>query len=118
MRAIAAMIVTLSLSAPAMAASGISCSQIPEAQAFVDKLNPGPNTERAQRHLDAAKRATSESGCVAELRQTNTYAKRSAAADRRSASRGERCADTLHQNRPGGSDYRGPPDTACHTPGR
>ena len=121
MRAIAAMIVTLFLSAPAMADTAIACSQIPDAQAYVDKLMPGPNTDRAQRHLDAAKQATSKSGCVAELRRANTYAKLSAAADRRMASRGDAsaartvpCADMLHQDRPGGSDYRGPPGTACH----
>ncbi len=114
MRAIAVIVATVCLSAPAMAA-GFSCSQIPEAQSYVDKLQPGPNTDKAQRHLAAAKAATSDGRCVAELRQVNLYARRSAAADRRMASRGTpRCADTLHQDRPGGTDYHGPAGTACH----
>ena len=114
LRAIAVIFATAVLSAPAMAA-GISCAQIPDAQAYVDKLGPGPNTAKAQRHLDAAKQATSDGRCVAELRQANTYARRSAAADRRMATRGTpRCADTLHQDRPGGTDYHGPAGSACH----
>lgn len=119
MRAIAATIVTLVLlSAPAMAQTAISCSQIPDAQAYIDKLGPGPNTDKAQHHLDAAKQATSDGGCVAELRQANLYAKRSAAADRRMASRGTPpCADLTHQDRPGGTDYHGT-QTACHTAGK
>jgi len=114
MRAIAMIFATVFLSAPAMAA-GFSCAQIPDAQAYVDKLRPGPNTEKAQHHLDAAKHASSDGRCVAELRQANTYARRSAAADHRMALRGTpRCADTLHQDRPGGTDYHGPSGTACH----
>jgi hypothetical protein len=114
MRAIAMIFATVFLSAPAMAA-GFSCSQIPDAQAYIDKLGPGPNTTKAQSHLEAAKQATSDGRCVAELRQANTYARRSAAADRRMAMRGTpRCADTLHQDRPGGTDYHGPAGTACH----
>ena len=104
-------------SLPATAA--ISCADIPAAQKFVDGLKPGPNTKAAQAHLDAAKSATSDSQCVAELKKVNTYAARSAAADKRSASRGTRkarhvqCADALHQSRPGGTDYHGPPVAGC-----
>jgi predicted small secreted protein len=29
---------------------------------------------------------------------------------------GEGCADALHQNRPGGSDYHGPPVAGCPSP--
>ncbi|HXQ51913.1 MAG TPA: hypothetical protein VN802_12515 [Stellaceae bacterium] len=101
---------------------GITCAQIPDAQRFVDGLRPGPNTREAQRHLDAAKSATSDRQCVAELRQVNVYARRSSAADKRLAA-GERhphrrilCADPLHQNRPGGTDYKGPPVTGCPAP--
>lgn len=125
MRAIAVTIVVLFLAAPSMADAAISCSQLPAAQGYVDKLRPGPNTQQAQRHLDAARAATSDSGCVAELRQVNKYARRSAAADRRVSSHGHEpggrtvpCADALHQDRPGGSDYHGEPGTACHTAGR
>ncbi len=35
---------------------------------------------------------------------------------RRSAVRRVRCADWLHQNRPGGSDYHGPPVPGCRRP--
>jgi hypothetical protein len=101
---------------PGMAAAAITCSQIPQAQAFVDKLRPGPNTSAAQGHLDAAKQASSEQACVAELRQVDKYARRSAAADKRMAAAGTRhlrCADLTHQDRPGGTDYRGPPVAAC-----
>ena len=99
-----------------LAQAQIACSQIPKAQAYLDKLRPGPNTSAAQRHLDAAKAAASDQQCVAELRQVDKYAKRSAAADRRAASRGRHrilCADALHQDRPGGTDYHGPPVRGC-----
>ncbi len=100
------------------AAAAITCADIPAAQKFVDGLQPGPNTTKAQAHLDAAKSAGNESQCVAELQQVNKYAARSAEADKRMASHGTRharvrCADTLHQDRPGGSDYRGPPVAGC-----
>jgi hypothetical protein len=101
------------------AAAAISCADVPSAQKFVDGLKPGPNTRAAQMHLDAAKAAGSESKCVAELAQVNKYAARSAAADKRSASGGKvrrarvQCADTLHQNRPGGTDYHGPAVPGC-----
>ncbi len=100
------------------AAGAITCADIPAAQKFVDGLKPGPNTTKAQAHLDAAKSAGNESKCVAELNEVNKYAGRSAAADKRMASRGTRrtrvlCADTLHQDRPGGSDYHGPPVAGC-----
>ena len=100
----------------------ISCAQIPDAQRFVDGLRPGPNTREAQRHLDAAKSATSDQQCVAELGQVDKYARLSSAADKRMAGerhtqRRVRCADALHQNRPGGSDYKGPPVTGCPRPG-
>jgi len=118
MRVLIALIAALVLLAPqvAAAASSFSCSQIPDAQRFIDTLRPGPNTSAAQRHLDAAKNATSEKECIAELRQVDKYARRSAAADKRLASAGTRpvkCADWLHQSRPGGTDYFGPSVPGC-----
>jgi hypothetical protein len=100
------------------AAAAISCSDVPAAQKFVDGLKPGPNTSKAQAHLDKAKSASSDSQCVAELGQVNKYASAAAAADKRAASRGSRprrvaCADTLHQDRPGGTDYHGPAVPGC-----
>jgi hypothetical protein len=119
---------------PPPAANGgpIACSQINDAQHFVDGLRPGPNTRAAQQHLDAAKQA-SQSGndqqCVSELGRVNYYAKRSAAADQRagrhhvthrvsarSRARHVQCADAMHQNRPGGTDYHGPNVAGCPTP--
>ncbi len=118
MRAALAVIATLFFATPALAADRIECSQIPHAQSFVDGLRPGPNTRLAQRHLDAAKRATSDQECVAELGKVNYYARRSAAADRRIATGRSHiqrvpCADALHQNRPGGMDYHGAPVASC-----
>jgi hypothetical protein len=131
------------LATPALAAANIQCSQIPDAQAFIDKLKPGPNTKAAQAHLDAAKAAKSDQDCVTELGKVNYYAKRSAAADARANGKAApaakpaaatkavapnatqsnvakakpaavvQCADPLHQDRPGGSDYRGPPVPGC-----
>jgi hypothetical protein len=107
---------------PAPSDGGISCAQIPDAQRFVDQLRPGPNTREAQRHLDAARNAGSEQQCIAELRQVDKYAKRSSAADRQIAEgvrhprRHIQCADAMHQNRPGGTDYKGPPVIGCPTP--
>jgi hypothetical protein len=108
----------------------ISCAQIPDAQRFVDGLKPGPNTRAAQQHLDAAKRASdssNDSQCVSELSRVNYYATRSAAADKRSATHRVsahssarhhhvQCADALHQDRPGGTDYHGPAVAGCRTP--
>jgi hypothetical protein len=99
----------------------ITCSQIPDAQRFVDGLHPGPNTSAAQQHLRAAKRAADagdERHCVSELGQVNHYATRSADADKRAAAdktrhRHVQCADALHQNRPGGTDYHGPAVPGC-----
>lgn len=100
---------------PAQAQSNqITCSQIPDAQHYIDGLRPGPNTSAAQAHLDAAKAATSDRQCIAELRRTDYYAKRSAAADRRAAMPHHvKCADVLHENRPGGTGYKGPPVPGC-----
>jgi hypothetical protein len=107
------------------ATSQITCSQIPNAQRFVDKLRPGPNTSAAQQHLNAAKRAAEagdERHCVSELGQVNHYATRSAEADKRAAEHPAsahkprhhvQCADALHQNRPGGTDYHGPAVPGC-----
>ena len=118
-------VAALLLASPALAqaATQISCSQIPDAQHFVDKLKPGPNTHAAQQHLDAAKRASqagNDKQCVAELGHVNYYARRSAAADKRLASasahphhRHVLCADATHQDRPGGSDYHGPAVPGC-----
>lgn len=110
----------------AQASSGaprITCSQIPDAQRFVDGLKPGPNTSQAQQHLDAAKQASNagnDSQCVSELGRVNEYATRSAAADKRAAAGHHStthhhvlCADAMHQNRPGGTDYHGPAVAGC-----
>jgi hypothetical protein len=116
MRVIVTFIVASLFAAPALAAEKVECSQIPHAQSFVDGLKPGPNTTAAQRHLDAAKNAKSDRQCVAELGKVNYYAKRSAAADKRLAEpkmaktkmmKPAQCADAMHQDRPGGSDYNG-----------
>jgi hypothetical protein len=121
--ATAAALLCLGSALPATAA--ITCADIPAAQKFVDGLKPGPNTRQAQAHLDKAKSASSDSQCVAELGQVNKYAAASAAADKKAASRGSKtasrrsrprhvaCADSLHQNRPGGTDYHGPPVAGC-----
>jgi len=112
------------LAGGAAVAAPLPCSEIPAAQRFIAGLRPGPNTTLAQRHLDAAKRATSPKVCDAELRQVDRYARRSAAADARAAQHGASapkpnasgpvpCADLLHQDRPGGSDYHGPPVAGC-----
>lgn len=122
---------------PPPAANGgpIACSQIDDAQHFVDGLRPGPNTRAAQQHLDAAKQARqagNDQQCVSELGRVNYYAKRSADADKRAGNRaGHRvthrvsahnrarhvqCADAMHQNRPGGTDYHGPNVAGCPTP--
>lgn len=124
MRVLPTMIVAAALLAgPALAqaATQISCSQIPDAQHFVDGLKPGPNTSAAQQHLDAAKsarQAGNDKQCVAELSRVNYYARRSAAADKRMASAHVHrhhvvCADPMHQDRPGGSDYHGPAVAGC-----
>jgi len=101
----------------------ITCSQIPAAQRFVEGLKPGPNTRAAQQHLDAAKQAADSGNdreCVSELTRVNDYATRSADADKRGTGhhsttrhRSVQCADAMHQNRPGGSDYHGPPVAGC-----
>jgi len=102
----------------------ITCSQIPAAQRFLEGLKPGPNTSAAQQHLDAAKRAAgsgNDQQCVLELTRVNYYATRSADADKRAATRSTtrhrvQCADAMHQNRPGGTDYKGPPVAGCPKP--
>jgi hypothetical protein len=104
------------------ATQSISCSQISDAQHFVDGLHPGPNTSAAQQHLDAAKQASDagdQKRCVSELSRVDYYARRSAAADKRGATghhRRVQCADALHQNRPGGTDYHGPAVAGCPRP--
>ena len=107
-----ATLVAFVLAAPSLAwGAGIACSQIPDAQRYLDGLRPGPNTRAAQHHLDLARAAPSDAQCVSELRIVDRYAKRSAALDRRAAH--PLCADFLHQDRPGGSDYHGPPVAGC-----
>ena len=116
------------LAPTAASAKLLPCSEIPAAQRFVDGLKPGPNTRAAQQHLDAAKRAHSDKECDKELHQVDKYARRSAAADKRAAGRAAPpqaaaakpapehrvpCADWIHQDRPGGTDYRGPPVPGC-----
>lgn len=119
MRKIGLWLTLFAFLAPGMAAAAIPCSDLPQAEQFMTKLRPGPNTRAAQRHLEAAKRATSEKQCSAELQQVDKYARRSLAADKRAAAHGKhparaaQCADALHQNRPGGSDYHGPPVAGC-----
>ncbi len=151
MRQVILPIAVLVLLAPATAvgaSGGVDCTQIPEAQRFVDKLQPGPNRRAAQRYLEAARHARSERQCVADLRRVDHYARRSAQADKRLGAETRtaeappepgppptaaadpspqpqqaapvrhriafrRCADWLHQDRPGGSDYRGPPRETC-----
>jgi hypothetical protein len=62
----------------------ITCAELPKAEAFINaKLKPGPNTDKAKRHLAAAKSAKSDSQCVAELKRVDYYAKRSLAADKK-----------------------------------
>jgi hypothetical protein len=69
---------------PCLPAKAASCAaEVRSAERFVERLRPGPNTRAAERHLAAARRAHSERRCMAELRQVNVYAERSAAADRR-----------------------------------
>ena len=108
----------------AQAQPQISCAQLPKAAEFVNtKLKPGPNTDAAKRHLDAAQHASSDQQCTAELRKVDYYAKRSLAADQHAAAntasgqaapaRHVRCGDVLHPDLPGGVDYRGPPVPGC-----
>ncbi|HZS83960.1 MAG TPA: hypothetical protein VFA50_13880 [Stellaceae bacterium] len=122
MRALIATLAGLVMLAPAAAGAASCQAQIPAAERFIAQLRPGPNTSAAQRHLEAARRASTESQCAAELRQVDTYARRSAALDERTAPRTRGygssvapvpCADFLHQDRPGGSDYHGPPVPGC-----
>ncbi|HYM02883.1 MAG TPA: hypothetical protein VET85_08045 [Stellaceae bacterium] len=137
MRFIVAAIAAFLLLAPGAvrAADAISCSDIPQAEKFLGTLKPGPNTTAAQQHLDAAKQAKSDQVCVTELRQVDKYARRSYAADQRAAkstaaapagaapssatppaphpAARPKCADFFHQNRPGGTDYHGPPVAGC-----
>lgn len=95
-------------------------SKIAKAQRFVDGLKRGPNAQAAKRHLDAAKRAASDSACDKELGQVDRYSCRPAAADRRATTSFKlpaaarprlrlACAARLHKARPGGSDYHGAP---------
>jgi hypothetical protein len=108
----------------AQAQSPITCAQLPQAAEFVNtKLKPGPNTDAAKQHLDAAQHATSDRQCTAELRKVDYYAKRSLAADQHTAAntapgqaapaRHVRCGDVLHPTLPGGVDYHGPPVPGC-----
>jgi hypothetical protein len=102
--------------APAKSQSRITCAQLPKAAEFVNtKLKPGPNTDAAKRHLEAAQHAASDAQCVAELRRVDYYAKRSMVADQHVAAAHThvRCGDILHPTLPGGVDYRGPPVPGC-----
>ncbi len=102
----------------------LPCSEIPAAQSFVDGLKPSPDKREAQLHLDRAKKATSDAACDKELRQVDKYARRANAAEKRAAAPKlapataphVQCADLLHQDRPGGTDYRGPPVPGCRKP--
>lgn len=108
--------------AGAASSSRITCSQIPDAQRFIQGLKPGPNTRAAQEHLDAAKQAAdagNDGQCVSELTRVNDYATRSANADKQGGAHHSAtphhvlCADAMHQSRPGGTDYKGPPVAGC-----
>jgi colicin import membrane protein len=73
-----------------------------------------------RRAREAAKRAAADRRkAAAEKRLALAERRRvAAAAPRRTSGSGSsvvyvKCADLLHQNRPGGSDYRGPPVPAC-----
>lgn len=115
---IAAVAFLLALAPAAARAELLRCSEIPAAQRYVEGLQPGPDTAKAQEHLDAAKRATSDQECDKELRQVDLYARRAAGEKREAApapapSSHVQCADWLHQDRPGGSDYHGPPVAGC-----
>jgi hypothetical protein len=102
----------------------LPCSEIPAAQSFVDGLKSSPDKREAQLHLDRAKKATSDAACDKELRQVDKYARRANAAEKRAAAPKlapataphVQCADLLHQDRPGGTDYRGPPVPGCPKP--
>ena len=86
--ALAAGVVLAPILAHAQSQSQITCAQLPKAAEFVNtKLQPGPNTDAAKRHLEAAQHATSDQQCVADLRKVDYYAKRSMAADRRAAAK-------------------------------
>lgn len=88
--ALAAGLVLAPVLAHAQSQSQITCAQLPKAAEFVNtKLQPGPNTDAAKRHLEAAQHATSDQQCVAELRKVDYYAKRSMAADRRAAAKAQ-----------------------------
>ncbi|MGH6988441.1 MAG: hypothetical protein ACREE3_00995 [Stellaceae bacterium] len=80
---IAAILAAFLIAPPALAANQIRCSDIPRAEAFLKKLQPGPNTRRAWDHLREAKRAHNNHRCVEQLGAVNYFAKRSLAADRR-----------------------------------
>ncbi|MGH6980817.1 MAG: hypothetical protein ACREFC_06385 [Stellaceae bacterium] len=67
---------------PAMATSQITCAQIPRAEAFLDKLKPGPNTRAAWKHLELAQHAKSDHACVTQLGEVNYFAKKSMRADK------------------------------------
>lgn len=76
--------------AQAQSQNQITCAQLPKAAEFVNtKLQPGPNTDKAKRHLEAAQHASSDAQCVAELRKVDYYAKRSMAADKRAAAKAQ-----------------------------
>ncbi|HEV2162593.1 MAG TPA: hypothetical protein VGR52_10230 [Stellaceae bacterium] len=88
--ALAAGLILAPALAHAQAQSQISCAQLPKAAEFVNtKLQPGPNTDAAKRHLEAAQHATSDAQCVAELRKVDYYAKRSMAGDKRAAAKAQ-----------------------------
>jgi len=88
--ALAAGLILVPVLAHAQSQSQITCAQLPKAAEFVNtKLQPGPNTDKAKQHLEAAQHATSDAQCVAELRKVDYYAKRSMAGDRRAAAKAQ-----------------------------
>jgi len=113
---IAAVALLLALAPAAARAELLLCSEIPAAQRYVEGLPPGPDAAKAHEHLDAAKHAASDQECDKELRQVDLYARRAAGEKRDAAPEPPPqvpCADWLHQDRPGGSDYHGPPVAGC-----
>lgn len=97
MRPLVLPVTLLAFLVPSLAvAAAIPCSDLPMAESFVQKLRPGPNTRAAERHLEAAKAATSDAQCSAELREVDRYARRSVAADKQRGHRNPASARVPH----------------------
>lgn len=78
--------VALLLAPQAAWAAAIPCSDLPQAEKFVhERLQPGPNTTEALRHLELAKQAKTERQCSDELTAVDAFARKSLAADKAAA---------------------------------